>query len=641
MLIQQTHLEDAVAVPRRVLIILMPWATTDFPGIGPSLIRSILLKDGIPCDIHYGNLVFARLSQGSQFDEHQFGKIPMCEGAFSPYYFNISKEQAATRIQKYISDLAPDSSSHTHHRYMELVERAGNSLDETFDSTDWDQYDIVGFSVMLQQCVASLALARRIKANFPRISTIFGGPSASWDSAKELMRSFPEIDYVVSGEADAVITPLVRQIRSGSKAPVFTPGIHYRSDNGTILNTGKDVPFNGMDSLPIPDYEPFFEQLAANGLFHVEPYVPLEMSRGCWWGEKHHCSFCGIEDSILRFRSKSETRVLEEILTLSTRHKTTEFFTVDSIINYRFFKTLLPTIATLREERKFDFTFFFESKSNLRREHALAFRNAGVNSVQPGLESFSDHVLELMDKGTTGARQIQCLRLLAEHDIVANWNILFSNPGETPSDYEEITCIIPFLHHLPPLHDDGLVPVQINRFAPYYERPQNYGITGLKSKEYYSDVFADPAIDIDQIAFYFDYQHPVLTDTALIEMHEHLHRAIDHWRQVYRKASLIQRKGPNFIVIEDTRVMPGADGSLNWGRHEEIVLSDCDAEIFSYCDEVKSISEVERTFSSKFTQDYVRSLIDELVSRKILYCSPAGQLITLPLHEPIPNPWAG
>lgn len=30
----------------------------------------------------------------------------------------------------------------------------------------------------------------------------------------------------------------------------------------------------------------------------------LEGARGCWWGEKHHCTFCGLNGSLMKFRSK-------------------------------------------------------------------------------------------------------------------------------------------------------------------------------------------------------------------------------------------------------------------------------------------------------------------------------------------------
>lgn len=611
----------------------MPWAPPVFPGLGPALLRSILIGNSVPCDIFYGNLLFSKAIDGDGFFEQHLGKFAISELAFTPYYFDYPAAEAARRLWQHAQGSARDASRHRLERYEWLVDRAGRSLTEIYDSISWDDYDIVGFSVMMQQTVPSLALARMIKRNHPHVRVIFGGPNCSPPMGEEMLRCFPEIDYIVEGEADAVITPLVHDIRRGDVPTA--PGVLYRGDQGAVIRTAPGRPLADVDSLPIPDYEPFFAQLDLSGVEHVHPYLQMETSRGCWWGEKHHCSFCSLEDALMTFRTKSEDRLVDEIMELSRRHQYTEFFPTDSIISHRFYTTLLPRLARLRSSGEYDFTFFFEIKANIRPEHASSLRAAGVNAVQPGIESFSDHILDLMDKGTTAVRQIQCLKVLAEQGIVVNWNMIYRNPNETIEDYLELISVIPYLHHLPPLHEEGLTPMLLMRFSPYFERPLDYGIRSIRPAYFYQYIFPDEFIDVAKLAFYFDFDHSDHENEKLQAAYVDLRHAIEQWRTLYRKDSLVQLRGPGFVNIVDRRAsLPG----LAHAAADEVrvlTLEGLQAQIFSHCDQTRTVGEVIRSFQMHASVEEIVAFLDDMVNRRLIYRAPSGQLITLPLRTDV------
>ena len=66
-----------------------------------------------------------------------------------------------------------------------------------------------------------------------------------------------------------------------------------------------------MDSLPLPGLRPLLHGLKASTLSNlIEPALLAESSRGCWWGEKFHCTFCGLNGAGMKYRSKSPERVL-------------------------------------------------------------------------------------------------------------------------------------------------------------------------------------------------------------------------------------------------------------------------------------------------------------------------------------------
>ena len=75
---------------------------------------------------------------------------------------------------------------------------------------------------------------------------------------------------------------------------------------------------------------------------------------------------------------------------------------------------------------------FYEVKANLRHDQLAKLRAGGIRQIQPGIESFSDQVLQLMDKGVTGLQNIQLLRWCEELGIDCAWNLLAGFPGEEP-----------------------------------------------------------------------------------------------------------------------------------------------------------------------------------------------------------------
>jgi len=83
-----------------------------------------------------------------------------------------------------------------------------------------------------------------------------------------------------------------------------------------------------------------------------------------------------------------------------------------------------------------------------------------------------------MRKGTTALRNIQLLKWAREYGVGVEWNILYGFPGEVDADYEETLALIPKIAHLQA--PSGIGPVRIDRFAPYYETPEAFGITGLR-----------------------------------------------------------------------------------------------------------------------------------------------------------------
>src|SRR5262245_43831730 len=138
-----------------------------------------------------------------------------------------------------------------------------------------------------------------------------------------------------------------------------------------------------------PDYTDFFTRFQVSiARSWAEPKLTLESSRGCWWGEKHHCTFCGLNGSFMQFRGKRAELFLDEIVHLVKRHRVMDVIVVDNIIEMGYFNSLLPALA----ESGYDLRIHYEVKANLRRHQLRALYDAGIVLVQPGIESLSSHV---------------------------------------------------------------------------------------------------------------------------------------------------------------------------------------------------------------------------------------------------------
>jgi radical SAM superfamily enzyme YgiQ (UPF0313 family) len=186
-------------------------------------------------------------------------------------------------------------------------------VEQCLHEIDWTPYRMVGFTTMFQQNLASLALARRIKTAHPGITVLFGGPNAEGDMGAGLMACFPFIDVVFSGESDYNFPAFAQAILAGETDLPLTGAISRDTPGGAVRRPSNwGEPVNDMDALPYPNFDDFFAQFnAAFPEFH--PHLNYETARGCWWGAKSHCTFCGLNGMTMAFRSKSADRAIDEI----------------------------------------------------------------------------------------------------------------------------------------------------------------------------------------------------------------------------------------------------------------------------------------------------------------------------------------
>ena len=595
---------------KKILLLSMPFGAMERPALGLSLLKARLTLDGIACDVRYPAFTFADLLGAEEYQRIS-SALPYIAFAGDWCFAEALYGPRPTADADYIAEVLQKSwriSAADIARVKAVRTMAGKFLDHCMQCIAWEDYATVGFTSTFEQNLASLALAQRIKAAHPKIAIVFGGANWEGEMGEELHRRFGFVDYVCSGEADESFPMLAKLLLVGAaKAAALPPGIIYRK-HGRTLSTGCATPVRDMDALPLPDFSDYFRDWSqSSASLAVVPRVLIETSRGCWWGDKSHCTFCGLNGASLAFRSKSGARALEEMRQLSDRWQTDRIEVVDNILDMRYFSDLLPALA--EDGRPWE--IFYEVKANLTRAQVAALRAAGVARIQPGIESLSDHVLKLMRKGTSALRNVQLLKWCREYGIGVDWNILYGFPGETRADYAEMLAMFPAIEFLDPPVACG--PIRMDRFSPYFENPEQFGLINVRPMKPYAFLYPFPSESLMRIAYHFDFDYR--PGKAPAGYADDVIRFVEAWRQDNRRGLLCSMRQPDgSLQLSDTR--PGA-------TLREINLSGSEAAAYEFCDELHSFVAIvrhlrEQSPATEITEEGVHAFLESLAANRLM-----------------------
>jgi ribosomal peptide maturation radical SAM protein 1 len=593
-----------------ILFAVLPFADVEHPAIGTSLLQAQLKLAGFSSAVCYFNLDLAERIGPDLYgwlaqcrDEHSLGTSAPAvslvgEWFFADLVFHGQIPQERDYIAKF---LEPETGSQ---KLIPRILEARRCLQEFIDQCaleiERQSPRAIGFTTTFHQTCACLALAIRLKqaANPPII--VFGGANCEGEMGLQMIRSFPWLDYVCTGEGDEVVPWFLRRLlHDGDPRPV--PGILKQGENQTL---SLPPPVKEMDALPIPDYSDYFQKLRRSPLAdRISPRLLIETSRGCWWGEKQHCTFCGLNGETMAYRSKSPKRVVQELSYLRETYGLDRFDCADNILDLRYIATLFPELA--KNGPKVE--LFYETKSNLRFEQLRTLRLGGVRSIQPGIESFSNKILRLMRKGCTGLQNIQLLRWSEELGISVSWNILYGFPDEPPFEYRRMAMLIPLLTHLQP--PTFCEPVRMDRFSPIFADPGGFGLARPRPMSAYSYVYPLEGAGLERLAYFFEFEYADGRQPG--DYVKDLIREVERWailrRQQRPQLDLFQA-GP-VVLMNDTR--PSAFKQTH-------VLSGVAAKIYLLCDAFQSAGGIARKLNSVVSEHEVRVHLESFLAARLM-----------------------
>lgn len=607
----------------------MPFTDIERPSLALGLLSTTLERADIDSWIDYPCLRYAE--QLDPLTYYHLGRLPqesmICDWIFAGAAFGT---EIADDDHEFVA-------RSTRPRSVELEEwlRAGQELFEKIFALRKDAQGfvnacaeriverrpaIVGCTSVFQQHCASLALLRRIKELDQSIATMIGGANCEGPMGIATKRIAPWIDYVVSGEADELIVPLCGELLEAQGAPIersWVGVIDERQAKEEPRGEGPRATVHKLERLAIPDYHDYFAALEDSPLGpYVQPSLLAEGSRGCWWGAKSHCTFCGLNGNSMAYRTKSPDQLLDELDHLAGTYEIRSFEMVDNILDHRAYRQLLPRLATVEPPLE----FFWEIKPNVRRKQVEALAGAGVRHVLPGLESLHDDCLNLLAKGTTTMVNVELLKWAAEFGVRVSWLYLHDIPGEEEAWYDETIGLLPLISHLqPPDHETAL---QFHRFSPYHRKPEEHGLH-LEPAPGYRRVY--PAEDdlLTHLAYLFEDKNRRPTLGGV----ERLTKALDVWRRGFwspERARLEHEDHGESYVIHDTR--PGR-------AFDAHILGGTDALVYRLCAEATTAQKIVK--ASDLLSSEVEQSLTELHRRKLLL-DASGSLLALSVSRERP-----
>lgn len=606
-----------------IIFATMPFGPMTTPSIALSLLQSILQAAGMDSRVLYFTLRFADLisSNNYQFIENSSPSDLIGEWVFTDSLFD-QESGSMNRAEDYI-DIVVGKNKYPDvlcQNLPELREKTEGFLDSCLETVLAYSPKIVGFTSTFQQQVASLSLAKRIKMHRPETLIVFGGANLEGMPGLEVVRQFPFVDAVVSGEGDKIVADLFRRMLDGKPFSDIS-GVYTQENIKLGLHLVGTEPENtpkvqDMNSLPYPNYSDFFTAWDALDLptspddeGYIAPRILLETSRGCWWGEKKHCTFCGLNGSGMEYRSKSYQRALDELLHFVELYPGTAISCVDNILDMGYFKDLLPTLSEL----DIDLNLFYEVKANLRKEQVHLLSLAGIKSIQPGIESFSDRILQLMSKGVSGFQNVQILKWCQEFDVRPYWNILWGFPAETAEDYRYMETLLPQLTHLRP--PQGGNSIRLDRFSPNFNFAEEFGFKNVKPYPGYAIIYPTlPKSALFNLAYYFTYEYQDNRNVSLYT--SGLEDLVSFWKEEHGHSALFYIDKGEELLLCDTR--PNAQKAF-------IRVKEPARTLYLMCDEIQTMRKLHKNIEQKLysmTKQAISQALQPLIDNAVMLHHP-------------------
>lgn len=293
---------------------------------------------------------------------------------------------------------------------------------------------VVGLSVTFtEQHYFSLLLAKEIKRLSPQTITVFGGGFFNEKSLEPFLAA-DGVDYLVLHDGEVALLNLLDALNGKGDVRQVPNIAFFDPETQSVFhnNEGPGVKQNDLAYANYADYN-FADY------FLPAPVVPMLSSRGCYW---RRCTFCDHFASYAgTYKTQSIERVVDElehhVKTYGVRH----FSFVDEMISARRFLKLSEEIL----KRGLEITYYALAKptNDFNEEILRVMHKAGCRAIYWGVESGSDRVLELMDKGNDVVGTTRTLE--ASHNAGIR-NHLFMIVGYLTETLDELKDTVNFLY---------------------------------------------------------------------------------------------------------------------------------------------------------------------------------------------------
>ena len=565
-------------MPSRVVLINMPFGAVEMPSIALTQIKGVLERQfgaDVVVEILYLNLDFVTFMDGLSSYRLMVSSQGRMTGLADWFFRGLAFPEAKDNTPDYLARFYFDEDDEETRQVRALIEEKRPNLAPFLDSLI-DQYrlsdaDIVGFSCLFYQTMASFALARRIKDCNPEVTTTMGGAACETVMGMEYARQVKSMDFVFSGPALVSFPDFVQSHLTGHhdtcdqipgvfskrNLEICTEALPRDPKLAFLPDSGKERNINDLAEL---DYHGFLDRFEATFPDRsLKPTILFETSRGCSWGEKIACSFCGLNGTAMQYRQMSAEQALKVINGLFSYVPRCNFFlAVDTIVPGNYFEEVFPSVRPPRGT-----ALMYEVRSTLDTNQLRTLSKAGVHVIQPGIEALATPTLKLMRKGATAFSNLRFLKACSRFPFRVEWNLLIGSPGEEEETYRKYLQDLPLLMHLPP--PGGAFPISFDRYSHYFNEPDSFGLD-LHPREFYGYVFPFEDKAVRNVAYHFVDRKG---DQERLETWlDQLNKAIEQWWLRWRNSDQLEEA--QLQVLEDGEQLYIYDSRAGTAHYEPI-----------------------------------------------------------------------
>jgi magnesium-protoporphyrin IX monomethyl ester (oxidative) cyclase len=537
----------------------MPFADWNRPSFALSQLAGLIGKeysDRVSAEVHYLNVDFTGYFGVRTYEEISGDMTHLYSGVgewlFRHIAFPDEPDNSDSYFGRYYREPGWEEFRADLVRRREGIE---SFLAELIDRYDLASADVVGLTTMFAQTVPAVALAKMIKDRNPGAVILLGGSNVETSMGAVLAAEVPSLDYVFSGPSLVSFAGFLDCVLEDRIADIASIRGVITRDNCTLpqvrFGVGRDRDIN--DYVPL-DYDGFAtamrdaEDMVAEG--KLEPTLFFETSRGCWWGARSHCTFCGLNDETIGFRQMEPDLAVSQFEWLFSFHpQFKHYMCTDYILPRNYPAEVFPRI-----DAPDDASVFYEIKLPLSETYMQTLATARVNRVQAGIEAVNSEVLKLLGKGTTAFQSLQFMKLCLRYGIHPEWNLLIGAPKEPEEMYAKYERDFPLLAHLTP--PTGAFFIRFDRFSPYFNERLSYGLD-LRPMDFYPLVFPFSPQQLDQLAYFFSDHGAAPYAATALKWYPALQRVVTDWQQSWedaeRKPRLELLRADDGYCISDTR----------------------------------------------------------------------------------------
>ncbi len=287
----------------------------------------------------------------------------------------------------------------------------------------YDNPDVVGFSISIWNYRLSLEVGKQLKKKFPNSYIIFGGPSAPLES-QEFFQEHPYVDLIIYKEGERLFKDILVNRLNGGKLPYHT----------TI--SCKDSP-KDLDIFPSPYTGGVYTKLIKDNS-QIKFKAIIETNRGC----PFKCAYCfwGVTNIKKKIGFHSDEYIRGDAEWIS-QNKIEYIFCADA--NFGMYKNDVRTAQTYVDIKnkngypeKFRVCYGKNATNNIFQTASILSRADLAKNISLSVQTTTDNVLQNIGRKNIRSETFEKLqKQYTQANIPTYTEIILGLPGETYDSY--------------------------------------------------------------------------------------------------------------------------------------------------------------------------------------------------------------